>query len=214
MIPQFPMPPMPPNHVPTSDFLPVGTVIAFAGNLDTSYGPATGPTSTPPPKKQSAAMVNVAAWGWLPCNGDPLEPGQYPELFATLGYQYGKQGDKFLLPNYQGYFLRGVSGNSGNDPDVGERTVPPTGEGTNEQVGSVQSCALQTHQHSYDAPSAPGAPALANDKPAVTLGNKLTGPPTDSLTSTNGDVLVSPNETRPKNIYVHYLIKYATLRFQ
>ena len=46
------------------------------------------------------AMLREAleAWGWMLCDGRPLDTHLYPELFATLGYLYGGSGASLSLP--------------------------------------------------------------------------------------------------------------------
>ena len=40
--------------------------------------------------------------GWLVCDGRPLMPGEYSELFSRIQYIYGRDGDMFLLPDCRG----------------------------------------------------------------------------------------------------------------
>jgi len=50
------------------------------------------------------------ASGWLPCDGGAYSPGQFPELFKIIDYDYGSDGDKFLVPN-----ISSLDTNTGND---------------------------------------------------------------------------------------------------
>jgi len=173
--------------------LPVGSVTAFAGTLGT-------PDSTNP----------VEAWGWMLCDGRTLSSALYPELFAVLGYVYGGSGDSFNIPDYRGYFLRGVGTGTENDPDIALREKPPGGQGASDGVGSTQSFAMQTHEHTYSSAPAPsatspsgtaaGAPSVAS---TLTTGGPVPG------TGQSGQVMVSQHETRPINVYVNYLIKFS-----
>ncbi len=193
-IPPLPLPDM---SLTTPIALPVGTVVAFAGNI------ASSPTDAP-----SDYTTNIEALGWMLCDGRACEVSKYPELFAVLGYLYGGENGQFNIPNYRGLFLRGVDGNTGRDPDASKRT--PSKNGTKEGVGSQQEDALQSHQHQYNkVPETTtlmqpekGVPAIA---PLPQLG--LTSEATDSL-SPPGNVRTS-QETRPKNVYVYYIIKYT-----
>lgn len=186
-------PGMPPFfHLPGFGTPPVGTVIAFAGRL--------GAEATQP----------IEAWGWMPCDGRTLSSQLYPELFVALGYVYGGSGNQFKLPDYRGYFLRGVDGSAGNDPDQAMRSAPPGGQGPANGVGSIQPCALQTHEHTYSsapAPSALSPSGTAAGAPSITS-TLTTGGPV-SAPGQSPPVRVSPNETRPLNAYVHYLIKFT-----
>lgn len=79
---------------------------------------------------------------WLRCQGQALSRvGQYGALFQAVQYAHGAAGDdKFLLPDYQGWFLRGVSGDSTRhpDPDRNNRPAPAAGGNANNDVGSTQ----------------------------------------------------------------------------
>src|ERR1051326_3150408 len=90
--------------MPTVKDPPLGTVIAYSGNF----------------------VPNLTKWeedhGWLLCDGrmlDRTEQNQkYQPLFDAIGSSWGGDGaNKFNLPDLQGYFLRGVDGNAGRDPD-------------------------------------------------------------------------------------------------
>jgi microcystin-dependent protein len=175
------MPPMP--AAPAG--APVGSVVAFVGD----------------PASQSTPL---ATQGWLVCDGSPLGVAQYQELFSVIGYQYSSTsgGGTFNLPDLRGYFLRGVDPRTSgsNDPDSGSRK---RADGTTGPVvGSVQECALQEHEHTY-------TPAVtAEAQPGGNGGSVGTGNSTTSQL-TPDTVLTSPNETRPKNVYVYFIIKYT-----
>ena len=181
-----------------SDWIPVGSVMAFAGELAAN-------------SKMTQGKTHVESWGWTLCDGRELEVGTYPELFATLGFRYGGNGqDRFKLPDYRGYFLRGVDGGAGVDPDLADRTLPEGGDGASDEVGSLQEDALQTHEHQYDQAPAPATPSNSGTaagagpgQPALTKQG-----PTDSL-APPGQVRVSQNETRAKNVFVHFIIKFT-----
>lgn len=105
--------------------LPVGSVTAFAGAL----GP---PDSSSPAAAASPAPYTtnpLEAWGWMVCDGRSLPCVDYPELFSVLGYVYGGADDNFNIPDYRGYFLRGIGTGTRNDPDIGQRSQPPGGQG-------------------------------------------------------------------------------------
>ena len=186
--------------------LPVGAVTAFAGPLgapDSSSPPA---TVTP----QAAVTNPLEAWGWTYCDGRSLSCAEYPELFAVLGYVYGGTGSNFNIPDYRGYFLRGDGTNTQNDPDIATRSAPPGGKGESNGVGSVQSFALETHEHTYSSAPAPAATSpsgTAAGAPSLTS-TLTTGGPVPGSGQTN-KVLVSQNETRPLNVYVNYIIKFT-----
>lgn len=171
---------------------PVGAVLAFAGPL--------GAQGTDP----------LEAWGWMYCDGRSLSTHLYPELFAALGYVYGGEDASFKIPDLRGYFLRGTAAGTQVDPDQGQRSVPPGGQGDADGVGSIQGFAMQTHEHIYNSAPAPATPSpegQAAGAPSTTQ-TLTSGGPTSSL-SPPGNVKVSAHETRPINVYVNYIIKFT-----
>jgi microcystin-dependent protein len=183
--------------------VPVGAITAFAGALG-------APDSGSPPTTATPTMgvtSPIEAWGWMLCDGRSLACAQYPELFAVLGYTYGGSDNTFNIPDYRGYFLRGIGAGTSNDPDIATRTAPPGGQSSG--VGSTQSFALQTHEHTYNTAPAPasaasGDPAAA---PATTTALTVGGPV--AAQGQTGPVMVSQYETRPLNVYVNYIIKFT-----
>lgn len=139
--------------------------------------------------------------GWLICDGREVSRTTYAELFAIIGISFG-EGDgvnTFNLPDLTGKFLRGVSKNADgtdrpeSDPDRDYRTSINGGSSGN-NVGSYQADELKNHNHDYILYA--GKWGRASDAGAWT-GNS------SAKTSSFGG-----NETRPKNVYVNYLIKY------
>jgi hypothetical protein len=153
------------------------------------------------------------------CDGRQLRIAMYPELFAVLGFRYVLRGEPttlpeapaqaaaavFRIPDYRGYFLRGVSGAAGVDPDPGSRAAP-SGAASSE-VGSLQPHAVQDHAHQFHqvsrATGGAGEPVAG-----------VPGPLDDTVQApqprNNASVFhVSASETRPKNMYVHYIIRYT-----
>jgi len=175
--------------------LPVGTVIAFAGDATTETFQNANPN-------------------WLLCDGTSGGHGvsvpkdAYPELYLALGSGaiYGEADDQhFYLPNYSGMFLRGVAPSGGTDP--GPRTAAPGG-GPEYGVGSTQGEMVQMHEHAYQQYLATGSAGEAAD--AAALNQDMPSPPhTVNLYDSSGNAL-SGEETRPVNIYVHFLIKAAS----
>jgi microcystin-dependent protein len=192
-----------------SDGVPVGTVSPFAGQVDpVSADPnnvwaGTGCSS----QNARAGVLNpavplnrVEVSGWMLCDGRYLPPSAYPELYAVLGYLYGKRtaDGAFRLPDYRGLFLRGVDAGSGMDPNASDR-VGPEGSGTSSGVGSLQCAALQDHTHTYKV-----------ILQATTSGQgTAAGQATTTYTTSSPDrpALVA-TETRAKNIAVNYIIKF------
>ena len=169
-----------------------------------------------------AYIGDTAPTGWLLCDGSEVNRvGTYANLAIVVGTRFGTAADpvnKFKLPDLRGYFLRGVDGAAGRDPDKTLRTFMATGGATGNAVGSVQGDAFQGHHHALyyrnDSPgfsaSGPGASGililLQNQEANNTAGptKAVKEPTTDG---THGPPRVS-NETRPANAYVNYIIKY------
>lgn len=157
--------------------LPVGTIITWAG------------------KKEAIPQ------GYMICDGSALNSKTYPELFQALGASWGdgtnsglKEVD-FNLPDMRGMFLRGVDADGINDPNSGSRSAIAPGGNSGNSVGSIQndqsvgstvSEAPATGSNSYRAQTSFNIGSVAANK--TFTGSRYV-------------------ETRPKNVYVYYLIK-------
>lgn len=163
-----------------------------------------------PPGSVMAYMGTSAPPGWLLCDGSAVSRTNYPGLFAVLGTSCGA-GDgstTFNLPDCRGVFLRGVNGARSDafaDPDDNPtyRSSIFAGGNVGNALGSYQQDMFKAHTHTVgingsdsgaDVPGAQRFPNYVNDQYGAG-GPKQTG-------SAGG------SETRPKNIYVNYLIKY------
>jgi microcystin-dependent protein len=110
----------------TGDALPVGTIIAWGGEI----------TSIPK--------------DWMLCNGRVMSKSGNPDLFAAIGTSWGSSGaDRFNLPDLRGRFLRGLDAGAGRDPDAKKR-LPSKPGGSATGVGSVQEDSVQNHTHDQD----------------------------------------------------------------
>jgi microcystin-dependent protein len=152
-----------------------------------------------PPGAIMAYMGTNAPPGWLLCDGSPVSRTQYAALFSVVGTASGS-GDgstTFNLPDLRGMFLRGANGSQSNtnfwDPDVSWRTNEFAGGNAGNAVGSVQADQFRSHYHSNGTAPLGDAVQPGGFGSPTTFGN--TG-------STGG------NETRPKNVYVNYIIRY------
>lgn len=173
--------------------LPVGAVIAFAGDL----------SATP-------ALSQVVADGWLPCDGRSVQQAAYRALFKALGLVYTPKGDPagtFRVPDYRGQFFRGLASDATQDPGFADRVAPPGGA-TATMVGSTQPGMVQGHAHDYgaldgvqtgDTGTGGGIPPVAQQK-------------TTGLYSVDGSTSLGGEETRPQNVYVNYLVKASRAR--
>ena len=130
-----------------------------AGYIYYSAGGSGAPTT---PAADTSFVGMIAAFSttpptdtWVVCNGQTISAGTYPELVEFLA---GAAAASAVMPNYQGYFLRGANtGASGVDPG---RTV-----------GSTQGDENKSHNH---------AGTTANS-PAVSSSTSTDGAHTHSL---------------------------------
>jgi Phage Tail Collar Domain len=204
--------PLPPGLPAAPLGLPAGCVIAFAGEVSAIGAP-------PAPY-----VLDLERWGWMVCDGRQLPISQYPELFAVLGFRYVHEGEptdlptdptaaaaaKFRVPDYRGTFLRGANGYGGGsggvDPDPDRRTSPSGAASA--EVGSIQQHALQNHEHFYpQVSSATGGsgPAVAGMPTPGNQGGETVGDPQPQDNAS--ELFLSKHETRPKNVYVYYLVR-------
>ena len=149
--------------------------------------------------------------GWLKCNGALLSRTTYASLFAVIGTTYGA-GDgstTFALPDLRGEFVRGAD--DGRGVDAGR------------VLGSAQAGQNASHTHAASASPAGGhshvfenlARAADQDRG---IGNASLWSIDNTATQTTsavGDhihaVTVNAdggNESRPRNVAMHYIIKY------
>lgn len=182
----------------TGFIMPVGTVIAYAGE--------------------------TIPEGWLECDGRLLTAGQennkYGDLFNAIGTNWGGSGESFNIPDLRGMFLRGVAGMSGCDPNKTTRTAQTVGGSNGNNVGSVQEDITKQEEIMHFAPN------LTMQRFSIGTSNYSAGNYDDSVgyllsgmsnkraeqPNSNGmmGIVVSGRglETRPKNAYVKYIIKY------
>ncbi len=158
----------------------------------------------------SAFGGTQAPTGWAMCNGASVAmSGTYEKLYAVIGKSFGATGPSgqepthFNLPDLQGVFLRGVDGSSNRDPDKNSRVSPYYGGNIGNNVGSFQWDDLKKHAHTYRLKSGTGGSSGV----AAMGGDPASHYPQteDTLGGGSGN----GNETRPRNVYVHYIIRFA-----
>ena len=84
--------------------------------------------------------------GWMLCDGSAISRSEYANLYKAIGvcWGIGDGATSFNLPDLRGMFLRGVSGESGNDEDADGRVVLTcNGGNTGNNVGSYQGDAIR-----------------------------------------------------------------------
>jgi microcystin-dependent protein len=185
-----PLPPLVPSVVPSPGSLPVGAIIAYAGV----------PHSAAP-----------APEGFLVCDGRALDKDDFHELFQVIGYKYSRNdgGQRFQLPNLQGYFLRGVDPRGSVDKDRDQR-VSVAGAAY-DGVGSIQQSAFQLHEHELSAATAAAAksPSGTEAGTVTTVSEKTT-----EVVPEAADVPLhtSKFESRPVNVAVYFLVLARSAR--
>ncbi len=138
--------------------------------------------------------------GWLLCDGREIARSTYSELYQIIGDGWGR-GDNsttFNLPDLRGQFLRGVTLNSNDDPDANSvvRTAKYSGGNMGNSVGSYQLDEFKSHNHQIVNNGFVGVNSTI-------VGGGLPPGNIGAFTERTGG-----NESRPKNAYVHFLIKY------
>lgn len=155
--------------------------------------------------------------GWLLCDGAEVSRSDYSNLYKAISVCWGT-GDgatTFNLPDLRGMFLRGVSGESGNDPDADSRVLlTDNGGNTGNNVGSYQGDAIRNIFGDFTSGS---MTSLGNSGFVKTV--ELLGPgggqdgggwasQTLKYTFDASSIVPVGGDDRPKNVYVTYIIKY------
>jgi len=191
------------------NFLPIGVVLPYAGPLANSEN---NPTAKPSVNIDQI-KANLAAAGWLFCDGTTLNATAYWQLYGVIGNAFG--GDTgagtFCVPDLRGRFIRGVSGTFDQgvirDPDIATRTASAPGGNTLNLVGSLQTDAFQGHEHNYNGVSQTAIPPVLGPGDAPTYGILSEVTTSEVTQSPDGDPRVA-TETRPVNLYLNYIIRY------
>lgn len=137
--------------------------------------------------------------GWELCDGgsrSATDP-KYISLYNAIGTAWGQASTgTFNLPFTHGAFLRGAANGYSNwDPDRLSRVSILTGGNTGDNVGSAQWDELKSHNHDITGIGLYGVVKSGSDVGTwLNQGSRATN-------NTGG------NETRPKNVYVNYIVK-------
>lgn len=175
--------------------VPIGTILPYGGAVD---------------GKNKGILKRQ---GWLICDGTPYSGTSYPNLQEVIGSKFGGDtNNNFNVPDLRGRFVRGVDGEANRDPDHGTRKPSALGGNPGNKVGSVQEdeSSKHTHKITITGDRSPfkyvegegeaiyrSAPDLRKEHDKLVFRGKRTGD-------------TEPNqglETRPKNIYVNWIIK-------
>jgi len=161
--------------------VPIGTITAYGGLVDDN------------------AKGQLQGQGWLACDGGEYSRADYPELFTIIGGSFGS-GDNiktFNVPDLRGRFVRGVDSGAGRDPDAKSRTASATGGSTGDRVGSLQGDEFKSHSHEYISPR----------RHSENESNEMMYPTQYRVNQSYQTSEEGGAETRPKNIYVNWIIK-------
>ena len=199
--------------------VPVGSILPFAGPIDELK-------DIKPPE------------GWLLCDGRELDGNtdEYQSLFLVIGTCWGAGNgtpQNFNLPDLRGQFLRGVDHGAKVDPKTTDkdRMALHQGGNTGDQVGSYQKDASTKHRHQigdvvgkrdiftgrlrfYDSGGIPHDVLV----PAIQKQIHGGGGAHDDFKELKSDTRLfsayanatGEDETRPKNVYVNWIIKYKS----
>jgi microcystin-dependent protein len=149
----------------------------------------------------------TAPQGWLLCDGAAVSRTDFAALFTAIGTGWGNgtteypgSSDYFNIPDLRAMFLRGLdTRTTGNeDPDGASRTERKTGGNTGWDVGSYQSSANKDHNHNLKV-----AKSGAGGVRKIALTDDYGFEWSSDYTSSSG-----ASDSRPKNVYVVYIIKY------
>lgn len=160
---------------------------------------------------------NIPA-GWLPCDGRAVNRSEYGNLYDAIGVSWGigDGSNTFNIPDLRGMFLRGVSGDSGNDADADSRgLLAENGGNTGNNVGSYQGDAIRNIEGKIKIGNVILWELDTNSVIYSEYIGKRTDKPGDSGSrydyNFNFDasrVVPVGADNRPKNVYVTYIIKY------
>ncbi len=184
--------------------VPIGTILPYGGDLT-----------------DGSTVRQLADNGWLLCDGASYSKADYPHLSDVVGTAFGtSSSSRFNVPDLRGRFVRGVDNGTGKDPDAKSRAHSAPGGNQGDKVGSVQEDAMQLHKHEDEGHKHSAYSCLGNDhnksgleytnakigdKIQIQEGKANIGGPTK--VNDKDDHPRNSSETRPKNIYVNWIIK-------
>jgi microcystin-dependent protein len=139
--------------------------------------------------------------GWLECDGRAISRVEFSDLYDVLGLIYGN-GDgisTFNIPDMRGFFVRGWNHQRSDewmDPDAENRIEIASGGLSGNHVGTRQQNQIQEHDHQFKTGNERG----------YCCGGASSGNCTHGICARTERT--GGNETRPKNIYMMFIIKY------
>jgi microcystin-dependent protein len=140
---------------------------------------------------------------WLLCDGASYPIfGQYSDLYVAISTCNGGGGENFNVPDYRGYFIRGIDGGTCRDP--GNRSSRPGGA-TGDNSGTFQDYATARPQSSDIFANVPHVPSTDGENAGAIGG----GPVAEWDGAKTVLVIGGDSESRPINAAVHFYIKWA-----
>jgi hypothetical protein len=201
---------------------PVGTIVPFAGEW--------------PPKKDDTQSWTEQELGWMLCDGRSFPQTDFKLLAAAISTAWGGNASNFNLPDLRGQFLRGVDdspnttasggrvGTARNDPESDGRTRAGAGGNSGDKVGSMQPDATKMPTERFKTAGGGKHTHRLELHIGWGAGNKGAGygradgnsplnlwPGTvfdDQQSEHDHRIVGGDQETRPKNVYVYYVIKF------
>ena len=95
------------------------------------------------------SAVNYDHLGWKLCDGSSLEIDQFQFLFNMIGYSFGRDGDRFKLPNPGGR-VPGVIGNGNDDNTPTSSMTAYLGQSIGEYQHRLTIQEMPSHNHGVD----------------------------------------------------------------
>ncbi|MFT4643811.1 MAG: hypothetical protein ACI8ZX_000207 [Planctomycetota bacterium] len=153
-------------------------------------------------RKQYIATETAPAEEFSLCNVAAELNGDYTRLNSVLNGRFGIGDNGYsMLLDMRGYFSRAWDNGANVDPNAADRSAPGTGTITGDHASTFEQDAFLKHDHGLDFSI--NQQIIPGDKPpAITVIN------TAASSKSNEDTYEG-KETRPKNIYELYTIKWA-----
>ena len=175
-----------------------GTILPYGGELISKAEVEANPNIQIPDHQQI-----LEHQGWFLCDGRQLNRGEYEDLYHIISANFGALDEEhFNLPDLRGRFVRGVDYDAGMDPDKDSRKVPDGSYNKSNGVGLEQDDEFRKHKHQWQGwrKCDSGSAKQTRDR------NWDASDPLEDCTNQVGG-----NETRPKNIYLNWII-YAGVK--
>ena len=236
--------------------LPMPTDVGFSGVMSNAVGYAQITNLMYEMSLVTTPIGTIQAWGgagtppdgWTVCDGRSVSTstGIYTKLFTVISTNFGADSPTFTvvrefnLPDLRGRFPRGVTTDTGRDPDVATRAASWVNGAQKGNVGSLQGDQSHMTAHSHTITFDPGNnPVLLTSYATYPSGGLILNDAFGFDDGGTGDwsvghkIAVSANapgnlikhlglegtvtsdssggnnnETRPKNVYVNYIIRY------